>query len=177
MSYMNNHLILVKPQAELKDEYLSYYQEWKDSGEAMIPWVISKDPSDFSTMLNWLSDHEIGKGLPDGWVPCSTFWLIDTNRSILGVVNIRHQLTEFLFNAGGHIGYGIRPSERLKGHPAQKLELAILEARELCIEYVLVVCDANNIGSEKAIVKNGAMPDSDYVEDDGNVIKIYWLQA
>lgn len=174
---MNNHLILVKPQAELKDEYLSYYQEWKASGEAMIPWVISKDPSDFSTMLNWLSDHEIGKGLPDGWVPCSTFWLIDTNRSILGVVNIRHQLTEFLFNAGGHIGYGIRPSERRKGNATKILELALIEAKKLGIDDLLVVCDANNIGSEKAIVKNGGIPDSDYVEEDGNVIKRYWLKA
>jgi len=174
---MNNHLILVKPQAELKEEYLSYYQEWKDSEEDMVPWVISKDPSDFPTMLNWLSDHETGMGLPDGWVPCSTFWLIDSNRRILGVVNIRHQLTEFLFNEGGHIGYGIRPSERCKGNATKILELALIEAKKLGIDDVLVVCDANNIGSEKAIVKNGGIPDSDYVEEDGNVIKRYWLKA
>lgn len=31
--------------SELKEQYLSFYQEWKESGEDMVPWVISKDPS------------------------------------------------------------------------------------------------------------------------------------
>lgn len=47
-------LHLVRPSLAYKDEYLEFYQEWKLSGEDMVPWVIEKDPADFEEMLNWL---------------------------------------------------------------------------------------------------------------------------
>lgn len=172
-----NNLKLVKPRLELKNEYLSFYQEWKESGENMVPWVISKDPSDFQGMLKSLSDNEKGIGLPEGWVSDSTFWLVNDYNRLLGAVNIRHRLTEQLFNAGGHIGYGIRPSERRKGLATILLQLSLIEANRLGVKDVLVVCDAGNIGSEKTIIKNGGEPDSDFIEDDGNVIKRYWIKS
>lgn len=171
-----NNIRLIKPQLSLQKEYLSFYQEWKESGEDMVPWVISKDPSDFQGMLKSLFDSEHGIGLPEGRVSDSTFWLVDNNNRVLGAVNIRHQLTEYLNNAGGHIGYGIRPSERRKGYATQLLKLSLLEARKLGIHDVLVVCDSGNIGSEKTIIKNGGIPDTDYIEKDGNVIKRYWIK-
>ncbi|WP_037282838.1 GNAT family N-acetyltransferase [Saccharibacillus sacchari] len=171
-----NNLKLVKPRLELKNEYLPFYQEWKESGEDMVPWVISKDPRDFQGMLKSLSDSEKGIGLPEGWVSDSTFWLVNDYNRVLGAVNIRHRLTEHLFNAGGHIGYGIRPSERQKGLATILLELSLIEAKRLGVKDVLVVCDAGNIGSEKTIIKNGGKPDSDFIEEDGNVIKRYWIK-
>ena len=166
---------LVKPSVDLKPAYLSFYEEWKASEEEMIPWVIGKDPTDFEGMVSSLLEAEKGIGLPEGWVPDSTYWLIDEEYRILGVVNIRHTLTNHLMNAGGHIGYGIRPSERQKGYATEILRLALEKTRELGINRVLVVCDAINIGSEKTIRKNGGVEDNDFVEDDGNVIKRYWI--
>ncbi len=69
-------LLLVKPCPELKEDYLSFYREWLESGEDMVPWVIGKDPSDFQAMIQSLIDSEQGVGLPEGWVPDSMFWLI-----------------------------------------------------------------------------------------------------
>ena len=171
-----NDVRLVKPQLELEEEYLSFYQEWKESGENMVPWVISKDPSDFQGMLKELSNQEKGIGVKEGWVSDSTFWLVDNQHRVLGATNIRHQLTEYLYNAGGHIGYGIRPLERWKGYATKLLELSLIEAKKLGINDVLVVCDAGNVGSERTIIKNGGRPDTDYIEEDGNVIKRYWIK-
>lgn len=171
-----NDVRLIKPQLELENEYLSFYQEWKESGENMVPWVISKDPSDFQGMLKELSNQEKGIGVKEGWVSDSTFWLVDKQHRVLGAANIRHQLTEYLYNAGGHIGYGIRPLERLKGYATKLLELSLIEAKKLGINDVLVVCDAGNVGSERTIIKNGGRPDTDYIEEDGNVIKRYWIK-
>ena len=167
---------LVKPDLKLEEEYLSFYEEWKRSGEDMVPWVISKDPSDFPKMLKSLSDNEEGVGLPEGIVSDSTFWLVDKSNRVLGAVNIRHQLTQHLYNTGGHIGYGIRPSERLKGYATKLLELSLSEAKKIGIKEVLVVCDADNVGSERTIIKNGGRADADYIEDDGNIIKRYWIE-
>ncbi|TVY10484.1 GNAT family N-acetyltransferase [Paenibacillus cremeus] len=165
---------LVRPSVVLKDEYLSFYQEWIESGEGMVPWVISKNPSDFEAMVRFLQDNEKGENLPDNWVPGSTFWLVVDNK-VVGAVNIRHRLTEQLFNSGGHIGYGIRPKERKKGYATKLLALSLHKAKELGIERALVVCNDGNIASEKTILKNGGIPDSNFVEEDGNVIRRFWI--
>lgn len=173
---MEQNTELIKPTIELKEQYLEFYREWKDSGENMVPWVISKDPSDFTAMLNFIENNSKGENLPDGWVPDSTYWLIDPDKKIVGAVNIRHSLTEELLNTGGHIGYGIRPTARRKGYAAQILTQSLEKAKELGIERVLVVCDKGNIGSERTILKNGGEPAEDYVEENGNVIKRFWIE-
>lgn len=169
-------LYLVRPTVDLEEEYLSFYKEWVDSKENMVPWVIQKDPSNFKEMVQFLYDNENGINLPKGWVPDSTFWLINGNNRILGAVNIRHQLTELLVHSGGHIGYGIRPSERRKGFATKLLSLSLEKAKEIGIQKALVVCDEHNTGSFKTITNNGGIPDADFIEDDGNIIKRFWIE-
>ena len=173
---MEEQLYLTKPSVILKEEYLSFYKEWIESGETIVPWVIEKDPSNFEEMVQFLMDNEKGVNIPDGWVPDSTYWLLNNEKRIIGAVNIRHQLTELLFNSGGHIGYGIRPSERRKGYATKLLSLSLEKARELGIKKVLVVCDKTNVGSLKVITNNNGIPDSDFVEDDGNIVKRFWIE-
>lgn len=173
---MEAGLQLVRPTVELEDEYLSFYQEWKDSGEPMIPWVISKEPKPFAEMVQWLHDNEHGVNLPEGWVPDSTYWLVADGRRIVGAVNIRHALTERLFHSGGHIGYGIRPGDRGRGYATQILKLALEKTREMGLTDVLVVCDESNVASERVIVKNGGIADTPFVEEDGNVVRRFWIR-
>lgn len=67
----------------------------------------------FETYLNALEE----KKESEEKVPDSTFFCLDTKRNIfVGAVNIRHYLNEKLLLGGGHIGDGIRPSERGKGY-------------------------------------------------------------
>lgn len=173
---MGSNLFLTKPTIECQNEYLSFYREWKESGEVMVPWVISKDPLDFQGMVQDLLNAEEGIGIPEGRVPHSTYWLVDENKKIVGAVNIRHRLTERLFNCGGHIGYGIRPSERQKGYATKLLSLSLEKTRELNLQKVLVVCDEENIGSEKTILNNGGIQDESFIEEDGNVLKRFWIE-
>ncbi|MED2934646.1 GNAT family N-acetyltransferase [Bacillus wiedmannii] len=167
---------LLTPTTDLQEEYLDFYKEWKDSGETMIPWVISKDPSNFKAMIQELHDAHNGVNLPEPWVPDSTYWLVTDNNRIVGAVNIRHSLTEHLFNAGGHIGYGIRPSERRKGYATKLLELSLEKTKELNITKALVVCDKANTASEKTILHNGGLRDHDFTEEDGNVVRRFWIE-
>lgn len=51
---------------------------------------------------------------PPNMVPAYTYFLFKGTDKIIGAINIRHCLNDYLFNYGGHIGYGIRPSERKK---------------------------------------------------------------
>jgi|SRR5690625_495485 len=168
-------MFLAKPTFDLKSKYIDFYQECKESGEEMIPFVIKKDPENFQSMLDYLSDCEKGVEPTESWIPeSSTYWLIDNNEMI-GVVNIRHRLTEPLFNAGGHIGYGIRPSKRRKGYATQILSLTLEKAKDLKLEKVLLVCSSTNIASKKVILNNGGISDKDFIDEKNNTLKRYWI--
>ena len=100
----------------------------------------------------------------DGLVPDSTFFALDTDRNIfVGAVNIRHYLNDRLLLDGGHIGDGVRPSERLKGFATQMIRLALEECKKLGINKVLMVCDKDNIGSAKSIMNNGGVLENEVI--------------
>jgi len=83
-------------------------------------------------------------------------------------------LNEQLLVVGGHIGYGIRPSERRKGNATKILSLALDKARELGIERALLTCDKDNIGSAQTIINNGGQLDSEDVVNDTEIQR-YWI--
>ncbi|SDB94185.1 Predicted acetyltransferase [Pelagirhabdus alkalitolerans] len=167
-------MFLVKPSTHYENQYMDFYNDWKSSEEEMVPFVIKKEPINFQSMLDYLLDCEKGIEPPENWIPeNSTYWLID-NQEVIGVVNIRHYLTKPLFNAGGHIGYGIRPSKRNNGYATQILSLALEKARDLNLDKVLLVCHSTNTASKKIILKNGGEMDNDY-NDGENILNRFWI--
>jgi predicted acetyltransferase len=165
---------LIKPTIDLEHEYLDMIKEWKAQGDKLIPWVLGFDASDFPSLIENLENCSKGIGLPEGMVEHSTYWLVNENNRILGAVNIRHRLNEKLLQGGGHIGYGMRPSERQKGNASEALRQALSIARSMGIYSALVVCDKNNVGSAKTIQKNGGVLENE-VERDGEVMQRYWI--
>lgn len=112
--------------------------------------------------------------MPDGFVECSTYWLVNKSNRILGAIDIRHRLNEFLLFRGGHIGYGIRPSERKKGYSCVMLSLALKQCEIIGIPKVLITCLKNNIGSAKTIIKNRGILESEDI-DNGEIFQRYWI--
>ncbi len=166
---------LVEPTIELKNEYLAFYNDWADFGEKAVPWVVRKEPFDFEEMLGYLRAKENESTCIDD-LPNTTYWLVGENKIVIGAVNIRHYITGDWENMGGHIGYGIRPSERRKGYATKILTLALEKAKQFKITNALLTCDKNNIASAKTIINNGGVADSDYVMEDGVVIKRFWIK-
>ena len=93
---------------------------------------------------------------------------------MVGAVNIRHRLNETLLRNGGHIGDGVRPSERKKGIATKMIALALEKCKELGIKKVLMVCDKDNIGSAKSIINNGGVLENE-IEADGVINQRYWI--
>lgn len=173
---MSNCVYLVAPSEEYKEAYLDFYQEWINSGEDIVPWIVERDPADFPALLQFMEENRQGIGLPEGWVPNTTFWLMNGDRQVVGAVNVRHLLTERGLNMSGHIGYGIRPTARRKGYAAEMLKQTLVKAGELGIEKALVICDEDNLGSERTIRKNGGVQDESYTQEDGSVLKRFWIE-
>ena len=167
------NLRLVKALEEYRSQISDMMEEWKSSGEKIVPYSIRRlDYEDFENYCNNLEIKDDSSGL----VPDSTFFCLDEDRNIIvGAVNIRHYLNESLLLNGGHIGDGVRPSERRKGIATKMIALALEECRKLGIEKVLMVCDKDNIGSAKSIINNGGILENE-VEVDGVIEQRYWIE-
>lgn len=105
----------------------------------------------------------------------ATLYFGMANDKIVGTIQIRHKLSQRLLKTYGHIGYGVRPSERRKGYASKMLALALEKCKELRIDNVLISCDKDNIASSKTILKNGGNFDKEFAEEDGNIVKQYWI--
>ena len=103
-------LRLVKLSEEYKRHLNEMMEEWYATGENIIPYVIRKN--DYKDFEYYMDNLEVKEGT-ENLVPDSTFFCLDEDRDIfVGAVNIRHYLNEALLRDGGHIGDGVRPSER-----------------------------------------------------------------
>lgn len=137
------------------------------------PYAIFKnDYHDFDYYLEHLEIKEEKSGK----VPDSVFFLLDEERNILlGAVNIRHYLNENLLKYAGHIGDGIRPSERGKGYGTKLIALALEECKKLGINKVLMVCNKENIASAKTIINNGGILENEILSEKGTIEQRYWI--
>ena len=116
-------------------------------------------------------------GNPDGWVAHSTYWLIESSSELVGVTNLRHELSDSLLKVGGHIGFGIRPSRRRKGYGKVILQKAMERAKARAIPKVLVTCDKSNIASARIIQSaGGVFEGEEYVESEQGIVQRYWIE-
>ena len=165
-------LKLIKLDEQYKPQLTDMMDEWTATGETIIPYAIRK--CDYHDFPSYLASLEVTQPA-DGLVPDSTYFCLDTERSIfVGAVNIRHYLSEGLLFSGGHIGDGIRPSERGKGLGTRMIALALDKCRELSLERVLMCCDSDNFASARTIEKNGGVLEN-VVVDGGAPVKRYWI--
>lgn len=159
------------PNTSHEEEYNEMTKEWENfegrstSPARLFAW------EDFQEFLT-----EIKKDVTNNyrWVNSTLFFLMEDDK-ILGAIQVRHHIDHpNLRDAGWHIGYGIRPSERRKWYATKMLGLWLKEAKKLGIDKVLISCDDDNIASEKVIINNGGIFRKE-VEKDWEMLKTYWI--
>ncbi|EHH2514541.1 GNAT family N-acetyltransferase [Vibrio parahaemolyticus] len=146
---------LVVPSQEFKSAFEAFYEDFAQNDVENAEYYL-EGKIDFSKYVQRLSDEAAGINLREGYVPCSHFWLIDSTRSILGAIRVRHNIdNDFLSLEAGHIGYDIAPSYRGKGNGKLMLKLALSKAASLGIERALLTADEDNFASRGVIEANG----------------------
>jgi predicted acetyltransferase len=165
-----------RPHAALAHSYRAMIREILDQGEELIPFPLSFGNDDFTAFLAKLEASSRGEGIPADFVANTTFWLVDGRGEVVAVSNLRHALTDKLRVEGGHIGYGVRPSARRRGHATEILRRTLGRARALGIEQALVTCAKDNSGSRATILRCGGRLHSEgFVEARGEVVQRYWI--
>lgn len=125
-----------------------------------------------------IQDNEYAKSIDR--CPGKTYFLIRKNdNKLIGMINIRHHLTPKMLVHGGHIGYGIRPTERRKGYNKINLYLGLLKAlEEFNLDKVMLDCDVKNLGSDKTIqALGGVLKRTDIDDYDGALTNVYWINT
>jgi predicted acetyltransferase len=169
-----DQLRLIEPNRDFKADYLHMLDEHLQLGEDYYAHEPAR--KDFGAYLQKLVEESQGLNLPAEVVPMTTYWLVKGNKTILGESRLRHFLTPALEQYGGHIGYVIRPSQRLKGYGTLILALTLEKARQLGIQQARITCDTDNIGSVRIIEKNGGVLAGQVIyEMSGKMISQYWI--
>lgn len=160
---------LLKPTLKYKKSFQNALREFSKEGSK------EADLSNVQEYIKKSREYAKGKNLPKGYVPSSTYWLID-NEQFIGRASIRHYLNNNLKKYGGHIGYIIRPSKRKKGYGTQILKLALLKAKKLGIKKALITCDDSNIASQKIIENNNGKLKDKIKQKNGILSRRYWVK-
>jgi len=169
-------LFLIEPTIDHEEEARKYIEEFK-SEKVVIAGGTGIDEYVYSDWLEKLKTGKIKETCRKDRVPAHTFFLVrSSDNRIIGMINIRHELNEYLLREGGHIGYSIRNSERQKGYATKMLELGLQKCLDLGIEKALVTCDKNNIGSAKTIQNNFGILENEY-ENEEMTIQRYWINV
>jgi len=165
-------LRLIRPHPGMESEVVRFNQEWMETGEEIVPSSVNLKGQNFEEWL--LETYLMEKVAPKGYVTAHTYLFVDKEDRMLGAINIRHSLNGYLFNYGGHIGYGIRPSERMKGYGDKMLAMGLPLAKELGLEKVLITCRKENDASRRTLQRNGGILENEVIKD-GRTIERYWI--
>ncbi len=174
---MKSTLKLVTPSMEYAKELMDYRNEFLNEGEKVVNGAGGLgDFDNTEEYLNWLEKFRSKETVPEGFVPSTTWLAINEDNILVGIINIRHELNDYLLKVGGHIGYGIRKSQRKKGYATEMLKLALKDCKNLNLEKVLITCNSNNIASEKTILNNSGVFENEIKEGD-EVVKRFWIEV
>jgi len=167
---------LVEVSKEYEKQAMAYRQEYIDYGEKING---SSGFINYENYDDWLEKIFAQKKNECSSIntPATTYFTIrKRDNKIIGSIQLRHHLTDELEKYGGHVGYGIRPSERGKGYGTQQLALILAKAKALGLSQIMISYYKGNKASARVIVKNGGIfVGEGFNEAKGRVTETYWI--
>ena len=165
-------MILRRPRLADKEAVLEMMAEFEQSQSAHDGGFWDAENFVYEDWLESNQNQEMGINLPEGWVPAIQLVAFSEKGQAVGFLNLRLCLSNFLLEAGGHIGYSIRPSERGKGYAKESLRQGLQVAKGKNIKRALVTCSTENPASRAVILANGGV-----YEDNRNGTEHYWIDV
>ena len=167
----DDELVLIIPSQNLKKEIVQYKEEHFEYGDMQVHG--SGGLAYYDDFADWLEHIDsIRKIKSEDDIQTSTFFSKRlSDGKLIGCIKFHHSLNDELKN-GGHIAYGIRPSERRKGYGTKQLKLILNFAKQSGLQEVIVACDKDNVASAKTAMSCGGILQKEFTEN--GVIKQHY---
>jgi len=169
---------LIPPDMTFKSQYKEMMDEWFAYGGRLNPGALQSNGSSYETWLRWIDEDAHEDTCPPGSVPQTMYFAVRDDGKLIGAVTVRHRLNDKTNNSsgGGHVGFGVRPSERRRGYASEILRLALKKLAERGVDKVTINCASDNIGSEKTILANGAVFQDEVTNSEGEKTKRFRIR-
>ncbi len=102
-----NEVKLVLPNIKYRKSFLEFVKDVKETGYESYPLYV-KAEEDFEAFVAEQEDQSNGINIPDDWVPYNSYWLVNLNEEVIGVIRVRHRVDSVYLETKGHIGYEIK---------------------------------------------------------------------
>lgn len=174
-----NEIILVEPSIEYEKEILAYRDEFPVTEEGIHGTSSLASVKSVEQWLELINNCKYRETVPENLVPARQYLLLRiSDQKIVGMLNYRLALNDYLSKYGGHIGYSVVPSERRKGYAEKMVALALEKAPAFGLKKVLITCNDQNIASARTIEKNqGVLENKVLDSDDEQLIRRYWISS
>ena len=138
----------------LKDECIlhEYIKEHISAGEKSLSANRGLKSMPFTDWVSQINQNVcISQNI---WGKTYTYLCFDSNK-LIGLLDIRCDLSEENRWIYGDIGYGVRPIERRKSYATLMLKYALSVCKEHNMNNVILGCYKDNTASSKTILNNG----------------------
>lgn len=168
--------ILIEPTEEWLPEAAAYKRAFEAAGDSMDGTGSLRTAQDMAQWLQTCRDFKHRETTPPQLVPATQLiYVRPADHALLGMLQVRHELNDYLRLYAGHIGYSVHPRHRRQGVATRMLAAALPYCRQLGLERVMVTCNVENEGSRRTILHNGGVYEGDSVEPDGQRVQRYWI--
>ena len=165
-------IIFKEPKDVTFEQILNYKEEFVLNNE-IIHGAANMTALSIPEWVKFVENTKYKETVTPGFVTAHTFFALDDNK-IVGIINARHELNDYLLNFGGHIGYSVRKSERRKGYAKRMLNYTSEFLFSLGLQKILITCDKNNIASKRTIESCGGILENEVVEESRTTLR-YWI--